>query len=121
MAEPENNGLIRNENGTFGKGNPGKPKGAVVKVSVKVREAIVNFLENNVDKIQADFDTLRPKDKLRFVAEILQYAAPKLSSVQTEVQGDISHRIEITWNDPPTRNGNADLLTTHDQGSNGEL
>lgn len=121
MAETETNGEHRNSNGTFGVGNPGKPKGAVVKVSVKVREAIVNFLENNVDKIQADFDTLRPKDKLRFVAEILQYAAPKLSSVQTEIQGDISHRIEITWNDPPTGNGHANLLTADNKGSNGEL
>lgn len=120
--ETETNGVIRNEDGTFAKGNPGKPKGAVVKVSVKVREAIVNFLENNVDKIQSDFDTLKPKEKLRFVAEILQYAAPKLSSVQTEVQGDLHHRIEITWNDPPTpRKGHDQVLTSDHQGSNGVI
>lgn len=117
--QTENIGSQRNENGTFGKGNPGKPKGAVTKVSVKVREAIVNFLEANVDKIQQDFDTLKPREKLQFVAEILPYAAPKLSSVQTEIQGDISHRIEITWNDPPTGNGHAEVLATNDQGSNG--
>lgn len=121
MPESENIGLKRNEDGTFGKGNPGKPKGAVTKISVKVRESIVNFLEANVDAIQKDFDALKPKDRLQFVAEILPYAAPKLSSVQTEIQGDISHRIEITWNDPPTRDGNEEILPTNHQGSNGEL
>lgn len=99
----ENNGNVRDESGRFGKGNPGKPKGAVTKVSVKVRESIVNFLENNVDKIQDDFDKLKPRERLQFVAEILPFAAPKLSSVQTEIQGDLNHRIEITWNDPESK------------------
>lgn len=126
MAESENNGngsgaYQEHAGGKFIAGNPGKPKGAVTKVSVKVREVIINFLEANVENIQRDFDTLRPREKLQFVAEILPYAAPKLSSVQTEIQGDISHRIEITWNDPPTGNGHANLLPADNKGSNGEL
>lgn len=122
MTESENIGGKRNEDGTFGKGNPGKPKGAVTKISVKVRESIVNFLESNIDTIQKDFDKLQPRDRLHFVAEILPYAAPKLSSVQTEIHGDIGHRIEITWNDPPPpTNGNAEVLPANHKGSNGEL
>lgn len=100
MENAENIGDVRNPDGRFAKGNLGKPKGAVTKVSVKVREAIVNFLENNVDKIQEDFDKLKPREKLQFVAEILPYAAPKLSSVQVEHDGELKHSIEITWNDP---------------------
>jgi len=113
----ETNGLNRSEKGTFLPGNPGKPKGAVVKVSVKVREAIVEFLENNVDKIQDDFDKLKPRERLQFVSEILAYAAPKLSAVQTEVRGDFHHKLEITWNEP----GDNNLQHPKDQGSNGEL
>jgi hypothetical protein len=113
--ETESNGEIRDEKGKFAKGNPGKPRGAVVKVSVKVREAIVSFLEKNIDKIQEDFDTLRPKEKLQFVSELLSYAAPKLSAVQTEVKGDFHHKLEITWNEP----GDINLPNTQDQGSNG--
>lgn len=101
----------------FQPGNPGKPKGAVVKVSVKVRESIVNFLENNVDKIQADFDTLKPRERLSFVSELLSYAAPKLSAVQTEVKGDFHHKLEITWNEP----GSSYVSNPINQGSNGEL
>jgi len=113
----ETNGEIRSDKGKFLPGNPGKPKGAVVKVSVKVRESIVKFLEDNVDTIQKDFDTLKPKDRLQFVSEILAYAAPKLSAVQTEVRGDMTHKIEITWNDP----GDIKFPDTNNQGSNGEL
>jgi hypothetical protein len=99
--ESETNGENRDKLGKFAPGNPGKPKGAVVKVSVKVREAIVNFLEDNIDQVQADFKALKtPKDRLQFIAEILPYAAPKLSAVQTEHSGEIGQKIEITWNDP---------------------
>lgn len=111
----ETNGEYQGENGRFKPGNPGKPKGAVVKVSVKVREAIVQFLEDNIDQVQADFKALRsPKDRLQFISEILPYAAPKLSAVQTEHHGEVGHKIEITWNDPR----DIKLPDPHDQSSN---
>lgn len=113
----ETNGSHRNSDGTFGPGNPGKPKGATVKVSVKVREAIVKFLEDNIDQVQDDFEALKtPQDRLKFISEILPYAAPKLSAVQVEAQGDFSHKIEITWNEP-----NNQLPDPDHQGSNGKL
>lgn len=103
--------------GKFAVGNPGKPKGAVVKVSVKVREAIVQFLEDNIDQVQSDFKALKsPNERLKFISEILPYAAPKLSAVQVEAQGDFSHKIEITWNEPANN-----VPNTNNQGSNGEL
>ena len=101
----------------FQPGNPGKPKGAVVKVSVKVRETIVKFLEDNIENIQSDFDTLKPRERLQFVSELLSYAAPKLSAVQTEVRGDFHHKLEITWNEP----GSSYLSDPTNKGSNGEL
>lgn len=124
MPESDNNGnhsgaYQEHKGGKFVAGNPGKPKGAVTKVSIKVRESIVNFLEANVDKIQADFDKLKPRERLQFVSDILPYAAPKLSSIQTEIQGDISHRIEITWNEP--NEPGIEVLGTNDKGSDGEL
>jgi hypothetical protein len=67
------------------------------KVSTKVKESIVNFLEANVDKIQADFDTLKAKDRLQFIAEILPYAAPKLASIQHE--GEVHAGITIRFDD----------------------
>lgn len=118
MAESDNNGKIteyqETKGGKFAAGNPGKPKGAVTKVSIKVREVIISFLERNVDNIQKDFDTLKPREKLQFVADILPYAAPKLSSIQTENETNISGGITIRWEDP-------DLSNPKDKGSAGEL
>lgn len=113
MENSETNGDIRDDKGRFGKGNPGKPKGAVVKVSVRVRESIVKFLEDNIDQVQDDFDTLKPRERLQFISEILSYAAPKLSAVQTAHSGEVGHRIEITWNEP----GDNSVQNTTDQGS----
>lgn len=71
------------------------------KVSTKVRESIVSFLENNVESIQGSFDSLKPKEKLEFISGLLQYAAPKLSSIQSENETNISGGITISWQEPP--------------------
>ena len=112
--ETENNGEIRDEGGRFGKGNPGKPKGAVTKVSVKVKEAIVDFLERNTDKIQGDFDKLKPRERLQFIADILPYATPKLQSIQSEVDQNITGGITIKWEEP-------DLSDRQGKGSDGDV
>ena len=91
----ENNGQIRKSDGTFAEGNPGKPKGAVTKVSVKVKEAIVAFVESNVDKIQDSFDSLEPKEKLDFISSLLSYTIPKLSAMQVEQKTEHSGGITL--------------------------
>lgn len=82
----EEYGKERNENGKFLPGNKVAANRGPNKFSLKVKDAIVNFLENNIEAIQEDFDTLKPKERLQFMVEILQYAAPKLSSIQSEVE-----------------------------------
>jgi hypothetical protein len=113
----EVNGVERNEAGKFLPGNKASSGRGPNKISTKVRESIIGFLEKNVDAIQDDFDKLKPRERLQFVSELLSYAAPKLSSVQTEVKGDFHHKLEITWNEP----GDINLPDTKNQGSNGEL
>lgn len=112
MADSDNNGEERSKDGRFGKGNPGKPKGAVTKVSIKVRESIVNFLENNVDAIQDSFDKLKPKEKLEFVSSILSYAVPKLSS--TQIEGEVNAGITIRYEKPGDY-----IYPSQDQGNTG--
>jgi hypothetical protein len=111
----ENSGLNgRDQSGRFTTGNPGKPKGAMINASAKVKEAIFDFLEKNVDNIQESFDKLKPIEKLQFVANILPYALPKLSSIQSENNTKLSGGINIRWSEPR-------LLDSGDKGSNGEL
>lgn len=109
-------GEIRNEDGTYGKGHQGRPKGAVNKASVKVRDAIVNFLEDNVEAIQESFDLLKPADKLRFIADILPYATPKLSSIQSENETNLSGGITIKWEEPNLQSGQGEGPASELQG-----
>jgi hypothetical protein len=113
METSEEYGKDRDDKGRFGKGNKASSNRGPNKVSSKVKESIVNFLESNVDQIQESFDQLKPREKLQFISDILPYAAPKLSSIQTEHSGELSHKIEITWNDP----GDIELPDSEDKGS----
>ncbi len=115
-SETENNGdnSDRDEKGRFGKGNPGKPKGAVSNASAKVKQAVVDFLERNTENIQESFDKLKPAEKLRFISEILPYATPKLSSIQSENETNVSGSITIAWEEPKVQH-------PEDKGSAGEL
>lgn len=98
----------------FTVGNPGKPLGATNKSTAKIKNAIASFLEGNIDSIQDSFDKLKPIEKLQFIANILPYAVPKLSSVQSENQTNLNGEINIRWSEPRLRDSG-------NKGSNGEL
>lgn len=106
MPESDNNGLYtgRDEKGRFGVGNPGKPKGAASNASAKVKLAVVEFLEKNTETIQETFDKLKPREKLQFIADILPYATPKLSSIQSENETNVTGGITIRWQEPDVSN-----------------
>jgi len=114
MNETEQNGSERNEQGKFTKGNKASLNRGPNRVSTKVKESIVQFLEDNIDAVQQSFDQLGPANKLKFIAEILPYATPKLSSVQSENETHLSGGIHISWSEPG-------LPDSTDKGSNGEL
>lgn len=70
-------------------GNPaGRPKGSSNKVTAKLRESITDFLDGNFNKIKKDFKGLKPADRVKYYIELLQYAVPKLQSVQLETEFD---------------------------------
>jgi hypothetical protein len=100
----------------FQKGNKAASNRGANKVSTKVKESIVQFLEDNIDAIQESFDTLKPKEKLDFMRDILSYAAPKLSA--TQIEADIQGGINITFEEP---NEYKRLYPTQDQGGIGDL
>ena len=109
-----------NENGNiktlkpFQPGVSGNPNRGPSKVSTKVKEALVKFLEDNIDAVQESFDKLKPLEKLQFVANILPYVVPKLSAIESEANVKHSGGINIRWSEPG-------LQHTDDKGSNGEL
>lgn len=105
MTENNGDNSDRDEKGKFALGNPGKPKGAVSNASAKVKQAVVDFLERNTENIQESFDKLKPAEKLRFISDILSYATPKLSSIQSENETNLSGGITIKWEEPDLQAG----------------
>lgn len=64
----------------FEKGNPGRPKGAKNKVNAQMRDLIQQLFDDNFDRMQNDLERLEPKDRLKFLSDLLPYLLPKLQN-----------------------------------------
>lgn len=61
--------------------NPnGRPEGSENKITADLRRGISNFLSENWERMQKDFDSLEPKERLAFYEKLLQYGLPRLQS-----------------------------------------
>jgi hypothetical protein len=76
--------------GRFEPGNTAAANRGPNKVSSKVKESIVQFMEDNVDSIQESFDTLKPRERLQFIADLLPYVSPKLQATSLDITGDLT-------------------------------
>jgi hypothetical protein len=61
--------------------NPVIPEGAKNKITGELRTTIINFLEDNFEKVVQDFNALSPKERAKLYCDLLQYGLPKLQSV----------------------------------------
>jgi hypothetical protein len=52
------------------------------KANAKVKEAFANLLENNLEGLQKDIDSLEAKDRLRFLIDLSAYVIPKLKAIE---------------------------------------
>lgn len=66
--------------GKFEKGNPGKPPGTKNKINIEIRGLIQKLFDDNYQTIQDDLELLEPKDRLKFISDLLPYLLPKLQS-----------------------------------------
>lgn len=69
----------------FEKGNAGKPKGAVNKVTQEARELFLQTLEAQVPNIMQAFDDVREKNPVQYLdlfAKYAQYFVPKKTSLE---------------------------------------
>ncbi|MBM3403260.1 MAG: hypothetical protein FJY21_13330 [Bacteroidetes bacterium] len=64
----------------FQKGNPGRPKGAKNKSPQLMRDRIQALFDNNFELIQEDLESLNPKDRLKFLTDLIPYLLPKLQT-----------------------------------------
>lgn len=80
--------------GKFEKGNPGKPKGAKNKVNAEIRGLIQKLFDDNYKIIQDDLESLEPKDRLKFISDLLPYLLPKLQSTTHNTEIDLDSMTE---------------------------
>lgn len=64
----------------FEKGNPGRPEGSKNKVNSEIRGLIQKLFDDNYQTIQDDLESLEPKDRLKFISDLLPYLLPKLQT-----------------------------------------
>ena len=80
-------------------GNPnGRPTGSPNKTTGTLRQQINDFLNDNWQKMQTDFEALEPKDRLIFYEKLMQYGLPKLQSttLTTDFEKMTDEQLEYT-------------------------
>ena len=91
----------RNKKGQFQKGNPGKPKGAVNKVTSNLREKLTAAADNFglIDTLFNDLAELAPLDRVRAITALLPYMMPKLQSIEMKEQTTLEQFISMSPDD----------------------
>ena len=57
--------------------NPnGRPKGKPNRSTDELRSLLQSFIDANIETMQADYDSLEPKDRLNFIERLLKHVLP---------------------------------------------
>ena len=87
--ENENENVKKDKSHLFKPGQVGNPlgrkPGTPNKITTQMRESMHDFFIDNKEKIQADFDALKPKDRLNFISKLFPYFMPSLTATKSEV------------------------------------
>lgn len=80
---------FRDERGRLRPGHPGlKPRGASNRLQAEIKHKITDFLNGELDSLQDIYSQVSPKDKLRFLAELLAYILPKSKEISIGPQSE---------------------------------
>ena len=85
-------------------------KGIPNKATSEVRKAFQLLVENNLERLQNDLDSLEPRDRLKFILDIAKFILPTLQAVsvddlrENEAEGFNVLTINLTTNGNDTDN-----------------
>ena len=74
-------------------GNPnGRPKGAKGKAKSDLVARITEIMDNNIDRLQKDLDTLEPSERVRAITNLIGYVIPKKQALNVQQSLDYEYR-----------------------------
>ena len=85
----------------FKKGNKmgkGRKAGSTNKVTQDIRKTFEDLLNDNVETMQNDLDSLESLDRLKMMTHLASFVIPKLKSVDISNVGDDT--IQISFDEP---------------------
>jgi len=88
---------MRNSDGTFAEGNTGRKAGSLNRATKDIRDAFTLLIENNIDTLQKDLDSLEPKERVKLLLDMAQFVVPKLRSV--DLKTDEEEIVTINFNE----------------------
>ena len=60
----------------------GRPKGTPNKTTNEIKGMFQLLLENNIDRLQADFDELQPNERIRYFLDLASFVIPKQKAIE---------------------------------------
>jgi len=88
----------RDSRGHFtSEGNTGRKAGSLNRATKDIRDAFTLLIENNIDTLQKDLDSLEPKERVKLLLDMAQFVVPKMKSV--DLKADKTETITINFNE----------------------
>lgn len=93
----------------FKKGQSGNPNGRKVgtanKATTDLRQWITNFIDDNREQIQKDWQALDPKDRIVLFEKLLKYALPTLqaTTLTTDLESLSDTQLDYILNELTTK------------------
>jgi len=93
---------MRDDKGRFAEGNTGRKAGSLNRATKDIRDAFSLLIQNNIDTLQKDLDSLEPKERVKLLLDMAQFVVPKLRSVDLKTDEEeivtINFNESIGWN-----------------------
>jgi len=88
----------RDSRGHFtSEGNTGRKAGSLNRATKDIRDAFSLLIENNIDTLQKDLDSLEPKERVKLLLDMAQFVVPKMKSV--DLKADKTETILIDFSE----------------------